>query len=105
MIKYECTPKWTFVSASFQNTKLRNTLNVHQLVRTRRSTHIRKYYLPPFKGGTKMGAPKLHLVKGCGSNGWHSIIPLTQSQKRKQRSENTAVAIQDDANKQTGDAM
>lgn len=52
-----------------------------------------------------MGAPKLHLVKGCGSNGWHSIIPLTQSQKRKQRSENTAVAIQDDANKQTGDAM
>ena len=52
-----------------------------------------------------MGAPKMHLVKGCGSNGRDYINPFTQSQKRKQWSENTAVAIQEDANKQTGDAM
>lgn len=52
-----------------------------------------------------MGEPKMHLVKGSGSNGWHYIIPLTQFQKRKQWTKNKTVVIQDDANKQTGDAM
>lgn len=48
-----------------------------------------------------MGEPEMHLVKSCGNNGSHCITPLTQFQKRKQWTENKAVAIQDDVNKQT----
>lgn len=40
-----------------------------------------------------MGEPEMHLVKSCGNNGSHCITPLTQFQKRKQWTENKAVAI------------